>query len=37
MAKAMVEFTKNNVLMQSASSMLSQANQNASGVLGLLQ
>lgn len=37
MAKEMTEFTKNNVLMQSAQSMLSQANQNSSGVLSLLQ
>jgi len=37
MAKEMTDFTKNNVLMQAAQSMLSQANQNASGVLSLLQ
>lgn len=37
MAKEMTEYTKNNVLMQAAQSMLAQANQNSSGVLGLLQ
>ena len=37
MAKEMTEYTKNNVLSQAAQSMLSQANQNASGVLSLLQ
>ena len=37
MAKEMVEYTKANILMQGAQGMLSQANQNASGVLGLLQ
>ena len=37
MAKEMTDFTKNNVLMQAAQSMLSQANQNSSGVLSLLQ
>lgn len=37
MAKEMTEYTKSNVLAQSAQSMLAQANQNASGVLSLLQ
>lgn len=37
MAKEMADYTKNNVLMQAAQSMLSQANQNSSGVLSLLQ
>ena len=37
MAREMTEYTKNNVLMQSAQSMLSQANQNSSSVLSLLQ
>lgn len=37
MAKEMAEYTKYNVLSQVAQSMLSQANQNASGVLSLLQ
>ena len=37
MAKEMTEYTKNNVLLQSAQSMLSQANQNSSAVLSLLQ
>jgi flagellin len=37
MAKAMTSYTKNNVLLQSAQSMLSQANQNSSSVLSLLQ
>lgn len=37
MAKEMTSFTKNNILMQSAQAMMSQANQNASGVLNLLQ
>lgn len=37
MAKEMVEYTKNNVLLQAAQSMLAQANQNSSSVLGLLQ
>ena len=37
MAKEMTEYTKNNVLMQSAQSMLAQANQNSSAVLSLLQ
>lgn len=37
MAREMTEYTKSNVLMQAAQSMLSQANQNASGVLSLLQ
>lgn len=37
MAKEMTEFAKNNVLAQAAQSMLSQANQNSSLVLSLLQ
>ncbi|MBQ7477697.1 MAG: hypothetical protein IJT01_02185 [Selenomonadaceae bacterium] len=37
MAKEMTEYTRNNVLMQSAQSMLAQANQNSSNVLSLLQ
>lgn len=37
MAKEMTNYTKNNVLMQSAQSMLAQANQNSSAVLSLLQ
>ena len=37
MAKEMTAFTKNNMLSQAAQSMLAQANQNASGVLSLLQ
>lgn len=37
MAKEMTEYTKHNVLMQSAQSMLAQANQNSSSVLSLLQ
>ncbi|MBQ7515056.1 MAG: flagellin [Schwartzia sp.] len=37
MAKEMTEYTKNNVLLQSAQAMLSQANQNSSSVLSLLQ
>ncbi|MBO6304484.1 MAG: hypothetical protein J6M62_05315 [Selenomonadaceae bacterium] len=37
MAKEMVSFTKNNILMQASQAMMSQANQNASGILGLLQ
>lgn len=37
MAKEMTEYTKNNVLMQAAQSMLAQANQNSSGALSLLQ
>lgn len=37
MAKAMADFTKNNVLAQAAQSMLAQANQNSSNVLSLLQ
>ena len=37
MAKEMMEYTKNNVLMQSSQSMLAQANQNSSSVLSLLQ
>ena len=37
MAKEMSEFTKNNILMQAATAMLSQANQQNQGVLSLLQ
>ena len=37
MAKEMTSYTKSNVLMQSAQSMLAQANQNSSSVLSLLQ
>ena len=36
MAKEMTNYTKNNVLMQAAQSMLAQANQSSSAVLGLL-
>ena len=37
MAKEMTEYTKYNILSQSAQSMLAQANQNSSAILGLLQ
>lgn len=37
MAKEMTEYTKNNVLLQAAQSMLAQANQGSSSVLSLLQ
>ena len=37
MAKEMTEYTKFNILTQSAQAMLAQANQNSSGVLSLLQ
>lgn len=37
MAKEMTEYTKNNVLLQAAQTMLAQANQNSSAVLSLLQ
>lgn len=37
MAKEMASYTKNNILLQAAQSMLAQANQNSSGVLSLLQ
>ena len=37
MAKEMTEYTRNNVLLQAAQSMLAQANQNSSNVLSLLQ
>lgn len=37
MAKQMMEYTKHNVLTQSAQAMLAQANQNSSSVLSLLQ
>ncbi|MHC5269369.1 flagellin, partial [Enterococcus sp. LJL98] len=37
MAEEMMEFTKNNILSQAATSMLSQANAMPNSVLGLLQ
>ena len=37
MAKEMTAYTKNNVLLQASQSMLAQANQTASAVLGLLE
>ena len=37
MAKEMTAYTKNNVITQAAQAMLSQANQNSSQVLSLLQ
>jgi flagellin len=37
MAKEMMDFTKNNILVQAAQSMLAQANQQPQGVLGLLR
>ena len=37
MAKSMMNFTKNNILLQAAQSMLAQANQQPQGVLQLLQ
>lgn len=37
MAKEMMDFTKQNILMQAAQSMLAQANQQPQGVLQLLQ
>ena len=37
MAKEMTNYTKNNVLLQSAQAMLAEANQNSSAVLSLLQ
>ena len=37
MAREMTEYTKNNVLTQSAQAMLAQANQNSNNVLNLLQ
>ena len=37
MAKEMTNYTKHNVLLQAAQSMLAQANQNSSAVLSLLQ
>lgn len=36
-AKEMTEFTKNNILLQTAETMLDQANQQKQGVLTLLQ
>ena len=37
MASTMVEYTKNNILMQAGQSMLAQANQSTQGVMSLLQ
>lgn len=37
MAKEMTDYAKNNLLMQASQSMLAQANQSSSDVLGLLQ
>ena len=37
MAKAFTDYTKANVLLQTAQSMLAQANQNSSSALSLLQ
>lgn len=37
MAKEMMDYTRNNILVQSAQAMLAQANQNSSDVLNLLQ
>ena len=37
MASTMVEYTKNNILMQAGQSMLTQANQSTQGVMSLLQ
>jgi flagellin len=37
MAKEMMEFTKNNILMQAAQAMLAQSNQQPQGVLQLLR
>ena len=37
MASKMVEYTKNNILMQAGQSMLAQANQSTQGVMSLLQ
>lgn len=37
MAKEMTEYTKNNILLQSAQSMLTQSNQNSSAVMSLLK
>jgi flagellin len=37
MAKAMTSYTRNNILLQAAQSMLAQANQSGSNVLSLLQ
>jgi flagellin len=37
MAKEMAKYTKDNILMQAAQSMLAQANQSPQGVLSLLQ
>ncbi|WP_296730814.1 flagellin [Anaerovibrio sp.] len=37
MARTFTEYTRSNVLMSAAQSMLAQANQNSSNVIGLLQ
>ena len=37
MAEEMMEYTKNNILIQAAQSMLAQANQQPQGILQLLQ
>ena len=37
MAKEMVEYSTNNILMQAGQSMLAQANQSRQGILSLLQ
>lgn len=37
MAKAMVDYSKNAIIMQAAQSVLAQANQSQSGILNLLQ
>ena len=37
MAEEMVEYSKNNILMQAGQSMLAQANQSKQGVMSLLQ
>ncbi|MBQ7165081.1 MAG: flagellin, partial [Clostridia bacterium] len=37
MAKEMMNYTRNNILLQTSQSMLAQANQNSSAVLSLLQ
>jgi flagellin len=37
MSKEMVEFTRNNIMMQAGTSMLAQANQSSQSVLSLLK
>ncbi len=37
MAEAMVEYSKNNILLQAAQAMMSQANQNGQGILNLIR